>query len=94
MFAPNKTIRNPLVPLGNKIAFYTLFQVQNDSLVFEFLNMVSGALATAGVLVGGLVAFKKGNYRVSQQMMRARVVFQAATVALMVGTFYASGVKK
>jgi len=36
-----------------------------------------GAIATAGMLVGGLVAFKKGNQNVSQSLMRARVVFQA-----------------
>lgn len=41
-----------------------------------------GALATAGVLVGGLVAFKKGNQNASQALMRTRVVFQAATVAI------------
>lgn len=45
-----------------------------------------GAITTAGVLFGGLVAFRKGNLAVSQQMMRARVVFQGITVAIMVGT--------
>eukprot|EP00897_Mesotaenium_endlicherianum_P000884 jgi/Mesen1/10797/ME000092S10282 len=50
-----------------------------------------GALATAGVLVAGLVSFKQGNYNRSQHFMRARVVFQAATVALMVGTVYYQG---
>eukprot|EP00884_Botryococcus_braunii_P013890 jgi/Botrbrau1/22501/Bobra.114_2s0027.1 len=50
-----------------------------------------GTLATAGVLVAGLVAFRKGRQDISQNMMRARVVFQGATVALMVGStgFYA-----
>lgn len=45
-----------------------------------------GAIATAGVLLGGLVAFKKGNTQVSQQMMRTRVAFQGATLALMAGS--------
>mmetsp|Transcript_4069 Transcript_4069/g.11502 ORF Transcript_4069/g.11502 Transcript_4069/m.11502 type:complete len:96 (-) Transcript_4069:138-425(-) len=45
-----------------------------------------GALATAGVLMGGLVSFHKGNQKLSQTMMRTRVLFQGATVALMVGT--------
>jgi len=43
-----------------------------------------GAVTTAGVLIGGLAAFKRGNSVLSQQMMRARVMFQGATVALMV----------
>lgn len=45
-----------------------------------------GAIATAGVLVAGLVAFKQGNTNLSQNLMRTRVLFQGATVALMVGT--------
>mmetsp|Transcript_26996 Transcript_26996/g.48084 ORF Transcript_26996/g.48084 Transcript_26996/m.48084 type:complete len:98 (-) Transcript_26996:258-551(-) len=45
-----------------------------------------GAFATAGVLMAGLVSFHKGNQALSQSMMRARVVAQGATVALMVGT--------
>lgn len=36
--------------------------------------------------MAGLVAFKTGNKGLSQQMMRARVVAQGATVALMVGS--------
>lgn len=45
-----------------------------------------GTLATAAVLVIGLVAFKHGDSKLSQQMMRARVVAQGATVAIMLGT--------
>lgn len=48
--------------------------------------VLCGAIATAGVLLAGLVSFKQGNYNRSQMFMRARVGFQAATVALMVGT--------
>ncbi|MCO5546965.1 hypothetical protein L7F22_000404 [Adiantum nelumboides] len=47
-----------------------------------------GALATLGVLVGGLLSFRQGNHQRSQLLMRTRVGFQAATVALMVGTVY------
>ncbi|BBN10362.1 hypothetical protein MPTK1_5g02950 [Marchantia polymorpha subsp. ruderalis] len=50
-----------------------------------------GALATAAVLCGGLYSFKQGKSHRSQLFMRARVVMQGATVALMVGTVYASG---
>ncbi|KAL0023906.1 hypothetical protein WJX79_009251 [Trebouxia sp. C0005] len=45
-----------------------------------------GAGGTAAILLGGLLAFKKGNQNLSQHMMRARVVAQGATVALMAGT--------
>mmetsp|Transcript_2449 Transcript_2449/g.5039 ORF Transcript_2449/g.5039 Transcript_2449/m.5039 type:complete len:89 (+) Transcript_2449:250-516(+) len=49
-----------------------------------------GALATGGVLTMGLVAFRQGNMAMSQKMMRARVILQGATVALLVGTSGAS----
>ncbi|QDZ25071.1 hypothetical protein HOP50_15g76170 [Chloropicon primus] len=45
-----------------------------------------GALATAGVLFGGITAFRRGNKALSQNMMKARVVCQGVTVALMVAT--------
>jgi len=45
------------------------------------LNTSSGALITAGVLIMGIVSFKNGNKRMSQQMMRARVVAQLSTCA-------------
>lgn len=45
-----------------------------------------GTAMTAGVLCVGLVAFKRGNTGMSQRMMRARVMLQAATVAVMVGS--------
>lgn len=51
----------------------------------------SGAIATAGVLVAGLVSFRQGNFRRSQMLMRTRVGFQAATVALLVGSVYLQG---
>ncbi|CAN0890251.1 RING-H2 finger protein ATL48 [Linum grandiflorum] len=47
-----------------------------------------GALATAGVLTAGLVSFRRGNSQLGQKLMRARVVVQGATVALMVGTAF------
>ncbi|KAG7668185.1 hypothetical protein Ndes2526B_g01100 [Nannochloris sp. 'desiccata'] len=45
-----------------------------------------GALTTAAVLMGGLVAFKKGNKALSQTMMRARIIAQGGTVAIMLAT--------
>ncbi|KAG2678980.1 hypothetical protein I3843_11G029300 [Carya illinoinensis] len=50
-----------------------------------------GALLTAGVLTAGLISFKQGNSHLGQMLMRARVVAQGATVALMVGTAYYYG---
>ncbi|KAL6994311.1 RING-H2 finger protein atl48 [Sarracenia purpurea var. burkii] len=52
-----------------------------------------GALLTAGVLTAGLISFRQGNSQLGQQLMRARVVVQGATVALMVGTAYYYGEK-
>ncbi|KAK9803416.1 hypothetical protein WJX72_009664 [[Myrmecia] bisecta] len=53
--------------------------------------VLAGAAATAGVLLAGLGAFKSGNSALSQKMMRARVIMQFATIALMAGStgFYA-----
>ncbi|XP_042008679.1 RING-H2 finger protein ATL48-like isoform X1 [Salvia splendens] len=50
-----------------------------------------GAFMTAGVLTAGLISFRQGNSRLGQKLMRARVVVQGATVALMVGTAYYYG---
>ncbi|KAK7330459.1 hypothetical protein VNO77_24653 [Canavalia gladiata] len=50
-----------------------------------------GALVTAGVLTAGLISFRQGNSHLGQKLMRARVVVQGATVALMVGTAYYYG---
>ncbi|XP_019154730.1 PREDICTED: RING-H2 finger protein ATL48-like [Ipomoea nil] len=50
-----------------------------------------GALVTAGVLTAGLISFRQGNSNLGQKLMRARVVAQGATVALMVGTAYYYG---
>ncbi|KAE8124178.1 hypothetical protein FH972_019085 [Carpinus fangiana] len=50
-----------------------------------------GALITAGVLTAGLISFRQGNSQLGQKLMRARVVVQGATVALMVGTAYYYG---
>ncbi|KAI8541527.1 hypothetical protein RHMOL_Rhmol08G0068300 [Rhododendron molle] len=52
-----------------------------------------GALITAGVLTAGLISFRQGNSHLGQQLMRARVVAQGATVALMGGTAYYYGDK-
>lgn len=46
---------------------------------------------TAGVLTAGLISFRQGNSHLGQKLMRARVVVQGATVALMVGTAYYYG---
>lgn len=53
--------------------------------------LISGALITAGVLTAGLISFRQGNSKLGQKLMRARVVVQGATVALMVGTAYYYG---
>ncbi|KAF3329680.1 RING-H2 finger protein ATL48-like protein [Carex littledalei] len=50
-----------------------------------------GALITAGVLTAGLISFRQGNSHLGQMLMRARVVAQGGTVALMVGSAYYYG---
>uniref|UniRef100_A0A0E0ERN9 HIG1 domain-containing protein n=1 Tax=Oryza meridionalis TaxID=40149 RepID=A0A0E0ERN9_9ORYZ len=50
-----------------------------------------GALVTAGVLTAGLISFRYGNSKLGQKLMRARVVAQGATVALMIGSAYYYG---
>ena len=45
-----------------------------------------GAGVTAGALFAGLLAFRRGQQRTSQTMMRARVLAQGATVSIMIGT--------
>ncbi|KAF7128965.1 hypothetical protein RHSIM_Rhsim10G0024700 [Rhododendron simsii] len=52
-----------------------------------------GAFITAGVLTAGLISFRMGNSQLGQHLMRARVVAQGATVALMVSTAYYYGEK-
>jgi hypothetical protein len=47
------------------------------------------AAATAAILAGGLFQFKRGNSLWSQRLMRARVVAQGATLALLAGSVYA-----
>ena len=47
-----------------------------------------GTLVTAGVLVGGILSFRRGNKVASQNFMRARVLAQGATcVALGYGAY-------
>ncbi|KAL0880117.1 hypothetical protein ABMA27_002603 [Loxostege sticticalis] len=51
-----------------------------------------GALATAGALSYGLWSFRTGRTRMSQQMMRLRIVAQGFTItALVVGVMMTAG---
>ncbi|KAF2314703.1 hypothetical protein GH714_030104 [Hevea brasiliensis] len=64
------------------------------SLKFNLLMIklpLACALMTAGVLTAGLISFRQGNSQLGQLLMRARVVVQGATVALMVGTAFYYG---
>jgi len=60
-------------------------------MLVKFFVLISGALVTAGVLTAGLISFRQGNSQLGQKLMRARVVVQGATVALMVGTAFYYG---
>lgn len=46
--------------------------------------MFPGCLATAGALSFGLYSFRRGERRMSQMMMRARIVAQGFTVAALI----------
>lgn len=75
--------------------YYVLQRSPRIENIFKsWIGVLTGAIATAGVLLAGLVSFKQGNFNRSQMFMRARVGFQAATVALMVGTVYVEGMGK
>lgn len=43
-------------------------------------------MTTAAVLFAGIAAFKSGNTKLSQHMMRARVLAQGGTVAIMLAS--------
>ncbi|WZZ80987.1 hypothetical protein YC2023_101559 [Brassica napus] len=91
LFQEKKRVRNPLVPLGlsslSHLSFDLVCQIEH----FFSNPAIEGALATAGVLTAGLISFRRGNSQLGQVLMRARVVVQGATVALMVGTAYYYG---
>jgi hypothetical protein len=52
--------------------------------------VIGGCLATAAVLFGGLISFRRGNSRNSQMFMRARVLTQGATLVAVAGTFWSA----
>ncbi|KAG9490616.1 HIG1 domain family member 2A, mitochondrial [Eleutherodactylus coqui] len=47
-----------------------------------------GLLATAGVLGYGLINFKDGKSQKSQAIMRARIISQGLTVAILMGSVF------
>lgn len=53
-----------------------------------------GALTTAGILVGGLRAFNRGDKAASQKWMRARVIAQGLTVVCLGYTSYTVAMNK
>ncbi|KAF3780421.1 RING-H2 finger protein [Nymphaea thermarum] len=85
LFDHKKPVKNPLVPIA--------IVLSNVKLEFKPKKRDQGALLTAGVLTAGLISFRQGNSQLGQKLMRARVVAQGATVALMFGTAYYYGDK-
>ncbi|CAI5703050.1 hypothetical protein KXD40_003969 [Peronospora effusa] len=72
---------------GGKKSIWT--RVKEDPLV------PLGCALTAGVLLGGLVTFQRGQSKLGNKFMQARVVLQMATVlALAGGAAMASGEKQ
>lgn len=55
------------------------------------INFVTGCLATVSALSYGLWSFKTGQRKVSQQMMRLRIVAQGLTITALVIGVMATG---
>jgi hypothetical protein len=56
--------------------------------------LLLGAAATILCLGYGLYSFRRGEKRMSQMMMRSRILAQGFTVAALVGGLVASGMNK
>ena len=64
-----------------------------DRFLFKYLGKGSpvvpfGCLVTGGILASGLYQFKQANPVMQQTMMRARVISQGVTVALMMASLH------
>lgn len=71
---------NPLVPIG---IFVTVINLLQPIII---PCVLSGCLATFGALSYGLWSFRKGDRKMSQYMMRTRIIAQGFTLtALLVG---------
>jgi len=79
------------VSLVGACSFYDCLVLVLQLMLVKCVVLISGALVTAGVLTAGLISFRQGNSQLGQKLMRARVVVQGATVALMVGTAFYYG---
>ncbi|KAG5578394.1 hypothetical protein H5410_058528 [Solanum commersonii] len=93
IFQDNKRHRNRLVPIDSELLSDSLKRHDNVSVDNTLMAqpLRCGAFLTAGVLTAGLISFKRGNSQLGQQLMRARVLVQGGTVALMVGSAYYYG---
>jgi hypothetical protein len=77
VFKPRKTIwerckEDPLVPIGNLFVSYIVCSI----------GLFLGCLVTGGILAFGLLTMTRNKQHLSQQVMRARVVAQGITIAL------------
>uniref|UniRef100_M0ZTI1 Hypoxia-responsive family protein n=1 Tax=Solanum tuberosum TaxID=4113 RepID=M0ZTI1_SOLTU len=82
----NVSVHNTLAPFLKQWAIETQLHMMQVARPLR-----CGAFLTAGVLTAGLISFKRGNSQLGQQLMRARVLVQGGTVALMVGSAYYYG---
>ncbi|KAK6776731.1 hypothetical protein RDI58_027732 [Solanum bulbocastanum] len=96
----NVSVHNILTPFLKPCAIATASRDAGGSAATMWYRMLQitlgmcvndGAFLTAGVLTAGLISFKRGNSQLGQQLMRARVLVQGGTVALMVGSAYYYG---
>jgi hypothetical protein len=89
VFKPKKSLwerckEDPLVPVGKCVFIHFtngfLSFVIAPKLTFSVFS--SGCLVTAGILAFGLITMTRNQQHLSQRVMRARVVAQGATIAL------------
>lgn len=82
---------NPLVPVG-KCDAAIVCNLSHQKIIYYL-----GCLATAGALSFGLYSFRHGNEKMSQTMMRARILAQGFTVVALiigVGFSFSEGLQK
>lgn len=80
VFKPRKTIwerckEDPLVPIG-------ILLICSIQFVLTVNGVRLGCLVTGGILAFGLLTMTRNKQHLSQQVMRARVVAQGITIAL------------
>ena len=74
---------------NEKFDLYSFFYYMRHLTIWESFPHYTGALCTIGALSYGLFSFVRGDQKMQQYMMRARVAAQGGTLmAVVAGVFY------